>query len=259
MTREMTTEQVLQLLQETADEVIRPRWRDLAADEVAEKNPGDYVTVADHESEERITAALQKAYPGALIVGEEAAAVDLSIVERVPLVDHAFVVDPVDGTRNFIQGSKNYAVMVGEVRRGEIVRGWIWQPELARAWVAELGAGTTCNGERVRRPAPDLNDVRGSTTHRRLLRRRPPGVGELGYTLYACGIDYPNICLGLGDFLIYRNMKPWDHVPGSLMLREMGGVSRTADGVDYQAAPSDSPLIVAVNEEVWEIGRACLA
>lgn len=257
----LTTEQVLELIQQTAEEVIRPRWRALADDEVAEKNPGDFVTVADHESEELITAALQAAWPDALIVGEEAAAADPSLVSRVHGADHAFVVDPVDGTRNFIHGSKNYAVMVGEVRRGEITRGWIWQPELDRAWLAELGAGATCNGEPIVLPEPDLNALVGATTHRRLLsRRRPPEVpGDLGYTFYACGIDYPNLCLGAGDFLIYRHMKPWDHVPGSLMLRELGGISRMIDGRDYQAQATDVPLIVALNDDVWHVARRCLA
>lgn len=259
MTRAMTTDDVLLLMQETAEEVIRPRWRALADEDVSEKNPGDFVTVADHESEERITAVLQDAYPDALIVGEEAAAVRPEIVADVHAVDHAFVVDPVDGTRNFIHGSKNYAVMVGELRKGHIVRGWIWQPELNMAWVAELGAGATCNGDPLVLPQPDLSRVRGATTHRRLLRERPAGVEELGYTFYACGIDYPNICLGVGDFLIYRNMKPWDHVPGSLILRELGGVSKLIDGADYQAVPSRTPLIVAVNEEVWDVARACLS
>lgn len=258
--RGLTTDQVLQLIQETAEEVIRPRWRALADDEVAEKNPGDYVTVADHESEELISAALRAAYPDAVIVGEEAAAVDRTLIGQVHGADHAFVVDPVDGTRNFINGSANYAVMVGEVRRGEITRGWIWQPELDRAWVAELNAGATCNGEAITLPVPDLADVTGATTHRRLLRpQRPAGVVEdLGYTFYACGIDYPNLIRGVGDFLIYRHMKPWDHVPGSLMLRELGGVSRMIDGRDYQAEQTDVPLIVAVSEEVWELARQCL-
>lgn len=257
--RGLTTQQVLQLLQQTAEEVIRPRWRALADDEVSEKNPGDFVTIADHESEERITTALQAAWPDALVVGEEAAATDPRIIDAVPSADHAFVVDPVDGTRNFIHGSKNYAVMVGEVRRGEITRGWIWQPELGRAWVAELGAGALCNDEPITLPATHLTAVVGSTTQRRLLRHRPPEIaGDLGYTLYACGIDYPNMCLGIGDFLIYRRMKPWDHVPGSLILRELGGVSRMIDGIDYQGQQTDLPLIAAISPEVWDIARRCL-
>ncbi|MDO5500478.1 MAG: inositol monophosphatase family protein, partial [Propionibacteriaceae bacterium] len=116
---------------------------------------------------------------------------DPAAADRVHDVDHAFVIDPVDGTRNFIMGRKEYAVMVGELRRGEIVRGWIWQPELDRAWFAELGSGATCNGERLTMPAPDLTNIRGATTHRRLLRHTPRGVGELGHTLYAWASTIP--------------------------------------------------------------------
>lgn len=257
--RGLSTDDVLELLQRTAEDVIRPRWRALTHEDVAEKNPGDYVTVADHESEQIITAALRRAWPGALVVGEEATATAPGMIASVPTAEHAFVVDPVDGTRNFIHGSKNYAVMVGELRRGEIVRGWIWQPELDTAWIAELGSGATRNGEPVTMPDPDLTALTGATTHRRLLRHHPPGVAEIGWTLYACGIDYPNLCEGVGDFLIYRNMKPWDHVPGSLILRESGGVSRTIDGQDYRARPDSPPLIVAVNENVWQVARSCLA
>ncbi|HHV20718.1 MAG TPA: inositol monophosphatase [Propionibacterium sp.] len=254
----LTTEQVLQLMQETAEEVIRPRWRALADDDISEKNPGDFVTVADQEAEVVITEWLRAAYPDALVVGEEASAANPGLEDLAHDAPHAFVVDPVDGTRNFIHGRKDYAVMIGELRRGEITRGWIWQPELDRAWVAELGAGATCNGEALTLPTPDLSGVRGATTHRRLLRHRPAGVEELGWTFYACGIDYPNIVLGTGDFLIYRYMKPWDHVPGSLILRELGGVSRTIDGRDYKAVPTNEPLVVAVNDDVWEIGRRCI-
>ncbi|MDO5681886.1 MAG: inositol monophosphatase [Propionibacteriaceae bacterium] len=254
----LTTEEVLQLMQETAEEVVRPRWRALAEDDISEKNPGDFVTIADHEAEVILTDALRKVYPDALIVGEEATVANPGAADLVGSVPHAFVIDPVDGTRNFIHGRKEYAVMIGELRNGEITRGWIWQPELDRAWVAELGAGATCNGEALTLPTPSLDHIRGATTHRRLLRTRPAGVDELGWTFYACGIDYPNIVLGEGDFLIYRHMKPWDHVPGSLILRELGGVSRTIDGRDYQAAPTDQPLVVAVNEEIWEIGRRCI-
>lgn len=259
MGRGLSTDEVLELLQQTAEDVIRPRWRALTHEDVAEKNPGDYVTVADHESEQVITAALRRAWPDALVVGEEATATAPQLIASVPKAEHAFVVDPVDGTRNFIHGSKNYAVMVGELRRGEIVRAWIWQPELDTAWIAELGSGATRNGEPIAMPTPDLSALVGATTHRRLLRHHPPAVAEIGWTLYACGIDYPNLCQGVGDFLIYRNTKPWDHVPGALILRESGGVSRTIDGREYVAEPGSPPLIAAVNEEVWQIARSCLA
>ena len=72
----MDTDEVLTLLREVADEVVNPRFRTLTDDQIAEKNPGDLVTVADREAEVRITAALQAAYPDALVLGEEATAAD---------------------------------------------------------------------------------------------------------------------------------------------------------------------------------------
>ena len=72
----MQTDDVLILLQDVAEEIIKPRFRTLAAEEIAEKNPGDLVTVADREAEVRITEALLRAYPDALVLGEEASADD---------------------------------------------------------------------------------------------------------------------------------------------------------------------------------------
>src|SRR3954452_2916256 len=145
------------MLQEVAEEVINPRFRTLAKGEIASKShPTDYVTVADRESEELITARLSAAYPDALILGKEATADDSTLIERFRSADHAFTVDPVDGTKNFVNGSPDHAVMVAEVRDGVTERGWIWQPALQVAWVAERGAGVRRDGEPVHRdPAGD--------------------------------------------------------------------------------------------------------
>ena len=91
---------MLALLQEVAEEVINPRFRTLESDQIAEKNPGDLVTVADREAETLITAALRAAYPDALVLGEEAYAADDSLMDRFLAADNAFTVDP-DGVRWF--------------------------------------------------------------------------------------------------------------------------------------------------------------
>ena len=149
------TQQVLDLMKTVAAEVITPRFRALADGEVMEKNPGDLVTVADHESEEILTRELSAAFPGAFILGEEVTSSDPSTMDRYVEAEHAFTVDPVDGTKNFVHGSPDHAVMVSEVLRGETVRAWIWQPEHEVAWVAEKGGGVYRNGERVtREPVP---------------------------------------------------------------------------------------------------------
>ena len=113
-----------------------------------EKNPGDLVTVADREAEELITARLTAAYPDAVVLGEEAHAADHSLMDRYLAAEHAFTVDPVDGTKNFVHGSPDHAVMVAETLAGETVRAWIWQPEHEVAWVAERARapGATASG-----------------------------------------------------------------------------------------------------------------
>ncbi|MGL5829189.1 MAG: inositol monophosphatase family protein, partial [Angustibacter sp.] len=137
----LSTDAVLDLLREVAASTITPRFRGLDDADVMEKNPGDLVTVADREAEEAITTRLLGAYPRAAVLGEEAYAADRSLVDRYLDADHAFTVDPVDGTKNFVHGSPDHAVMVAEVRRGETVRAWVHQPAHGVSWVAERGAG----------------------------------------------------------------------------------------------------------------------
>ena len=146
-----THDDILELMVEVADRVIRPRFRALSGNDIDEKSPGDYVTVADRESEKLLTAALLARNPGCLVVGEEASYADPSIREGLGVADLAYTVDPVDGTGNFVKGSPDYAVMIAEIRRSEVTRSWIWQPEAGRAYVAERGAGVTCNGEPMTR------------------------------------------------------------------------------------------------------------
>jgi len=233
------TEAVLRLLQDVAEEVVNPRFRSLSSGEVDEKGPGDLVTAADREAEELITAALRTAYPDAVILGEETYSVQKSLMRDFWSADHAFTVDPVDGTKNFVHGSPDHAVMVGEVKGGEAVRGWIWQPQHATAYVAELGAGAWRNGERVVRPAPPhRSEWRGMTSRRKWLGRSlADDLRPLALTWVSCGIDYPHLAEGDADYLIYGRANPWDHVPGGLLLTEAGGFLGTFDGGPYR--PTD--------------------
>jgi len=248
------TDAVLAMLQEVAEEVINPRFRTLAKGEIASKShPTDYVTVADRESEELITARLSAAYPDALILGEEATADDSTLIERFRSADHAFTVDPVDGTKNFVRGSPDHAVMVAEVRDGETVRGWIWQPQHELAYVAERGAGAWRNGERVTRP-PVGETLRGVTARRSWIGRALGTLKALELTWVCCGVDYSKLVDGDADYAIYSKANPWDHAPGSLLLREAGGFVGTFAGAMYQ--PQAEPpfgLVAAADEATYQL------
>ncbi len=254
----METDDVLALLREVADEVVTPRFRALAAGEVTQKRPGDLVTVADHEAEARITEALRRAYPEALVLGEEASASDATLLGRFRAAEHAFTVDPVDGTRNFVRGSPDHAVMVGELSDGEVVRGWIWQPQHQRGYVAERGAGAWCDGRRLFRP-PGTEDLRGITSRRSWVGRAVGALRALDLTWVCCGVDYPRLVEGDADYALYWRAKPWDHVPGSLLLAEAGGFVGTFHGAPYR--PQLEPpvgLVSAADRSTYDVVQGLL-
>lgn len=226
---------VLAVLRAAADSVILPRWRALSDDQVEEKAPGDLVTVADRESEQFIAAELRAAHPDAVVLGEEAYAADPAVLEDFQRAEHAFTIDPIDGTANFVRGTKDFAVMVAELRRGDVVRSWIWQPAHEVAYEAEAGAGATRNGESLprRHLSEDRGTWRGATARRALLSTDHPPLAPLRKAAWCCGVDYPHVATGDIDYLIYSKVWPWDHAPGSLLVSEIGGRSVRRDGSTY--------------------------
>lgn len=247
----MDTGEVLELLIEVADEVIRPRFQALGSADIDQKSPGDYVTVADREAEVLITAALQRRVPGCLVVGEEATHADPGLMDGLADADLAYVVDPVDGTGNFVRGSAKYAVMVAELRHGAPTRSWIWQPELQRAYVAERGAG--CYREGVRLGAPEVGEPPRGAATKRNWRRLDAEAQQFTrpYTNFCAGFDYADLVEGQLDFIYYRNPKPWDHLPGQLMLDEVGGAIIEIGGRRYTALGSlGGEIIAAVRGEL---------
>jgi fructose-1,6-bisphosphatase/inositol monophosphatase family enzyme len=244
------TDAVLRLLQDVAEKVINPRFRKLAGDQVEEKNPGDLVTVADHESEELLTQALREAYPDAVVLGEEAEATDPDLLDRFAAADHAFTVDPVDGTKNFVHGSPDHAVMVGEMRDGVVVRGWIWQPQHEAAYVAERGAGAWLNGERL-----TLTESTGSpyrTARRKWVGKELGDLGTLELTWACCGVDYPHLVAGDSRAHVYNHSKPWDHLPGALILTEAGGHIGMIDGAPFDPRRLGPGLVGAPDKDVYD-------
>ncbi len=250
----METDDVLTMLQQVAEDVVNPRFRRLESAQIMSKaNPADLVTVADREAEVAITAALRAAYPDALILGEEAAHADRSLVEKFRAAEHAFTVDPVDGTRNFVKGSPDHALMVAETRGGEVVRSWIWQPQHRTAYVAERGAGAWRDGVRLHRP-PIGDDLRGITSRINWLNRALGTLRRLELTWVCCGVDYPKLVEGAADYALFWGNKAWDHAPGSLLLTEAGGYVGTFDGATYRpGSPPARGLVAAADRPTYDL------
>jgi len=261
-------EKVAEILAEASAEVVEPRFRALAAGEVMEKAPGEVVTIADREAEVIITRRLRELLP-VPVVGEEAVAADPALALALHSEPACWLVDPVDGTSNFIAGRPDFAVMASLVRAGQTVAAWIWQPVTGTAYAAELGSGAWRDGHRLlRAPAADAPEKwRGSVKSRFLdpaehhrLRTNARAFGHLTDGLRSAGMEYPQIADGDQEFIFYWRTLPWDHAPGSLLITEAGGVSARLDGSAYRPDPPgcEDGLLVACDPATWEQTRDIL-
>lgn len=252
----MDTQSLAGLLKDTATKVINPRFRELARADVEEKEPGDLVTIADRESEKHLTKLLHEVYPDAVVVGEEGVFLGKSLLETLAGAEHAFVIDPIDGTRNFVNGKVEHGVMLAELRRGETTRGWIWQPQVERLYTVERGAGDVLlNGESMPR-GQQHDPPLGATGQRR--RVGYTADGALQPTVKSSGaacFDYPAVVSGEIDFMAFSNAHAWDHLAGALMLKETGGLARMIDGEDYNVRIRRRGLLVARTPEIWGLAR----
>ncbi len=252
----MQTDAVTALIRDVASRLILPRFRHLTPDQVVAKAPGDLVTIADREAELELAAVLAAAHPGALVVGEEATFADPHLVTEVPDAEHAWVIDPVDGTANFARGCADFGVMVAETRHGAVVRGWIWQPVHDRMFVAEHGAGVELNGASLP-PLPGPPDpVRGGVPRR--LRRDPVPGFDLRPSSRSCAIDYPRLLVGDLDLVAFRHGLAWDHAPAALMVAELGGFVAVHPGTPWRPGVRGPVLMSASSEELWRRADAAL-
>ena len=242
----MDTDAVLDMMKQVAAEVINPRFRALADHEVIEKDgPGDLVTIADREAEDAITAQLTAAYPGCVVVGEEASFINPLLIDHVGTAEHAFLVDPIDGTKNFTEGKVEHAVMVAELKHGVTTRSWILQPAMGHSYVAELGA-------------PVQGVPQGRTSRQRLLRADTGGQLAFSMSKWCCGVDYPDIATGDNDFLLYVNNKPWDHAPGALLVAEAGGGVFSWTGSPYHAGSNERGLLAVGHADLVPVIKSLL-
>lgn len=245
MSAELASDVVADLIREVAAEIIDPHFGHLEASMVHEKGPGDLVTDLDRRAEQELSARLGK-QGGGVVVGEEAVHADPRILDQVARAEHVWVLDPIDGTRNYVRGSADHAVMVAELREGVTVRSWIWQPQLAHMWAAERGAGLSCDGQPVRR-GPCGEPVRAVTSHDQF-RRDDDRQVTWGRSRYCCGVDYPLMLTGQVDATVYLHSHPWDHLPGALMIAELGGGVSDLDGSAHDLTAEGGPILVAVDD-----------
>lgn len=252
-------EAVAALLREVAATEILPRFRNLDASDIREKQPGDLVTVADEAAEKVMSARLRDLLPGSIVVGEEACAADPTLVRRLGHAEEpVWIIDPVDGTHNFAHGKPIFGLLLALSLGGQARCGWIYDPVGERMVMAQAGEGAWMAGERLTaKPAAPMAEMRGSLStkffppeeRQRLDTLRPHFAGT--YRLFCAAHDYLNLLTGVGQFALYNRIMPWDHAAGALAYAEAGGHVARFDGTPYRAADVEGGLLLAPDPESW--------
>lgn len=250
---------------------IMPRFRKLTSAQIRQKSSAlDLVTDADEAAEAVIGAALQAAFPGALIVGEEGTHRDPALLQALPSAELAFLVDPIDGTRNFASNLPLFGVMAAATIRGEIVGGVIYDP-VVRDWAYALrGSGAWMESEdgsrmplRVAKPVPvsAMEGIVGTGFLPEPLRSTVlANLKKLAASanLRTAAHEYRLAAAGYVHMLLYNKLMPWDHAAGWLLHREAGGYSAHFDGTPYQVSHLTGGLICAPDEVSWNLVRAAM-
>lgn len=260
------------LIRTIAREEMLPRFGRLADHQVRQKTPGDLVTVVDHAVEDRLTDALSTRLAGSVTVGEEAVASHAATLDRLDTEDWVWIIDPLDGTRNFAEGREDFASIVALARAGVTVAGWIYLPVHDRFAVAEAGSGAFLDGERVRveqgvplaRQTGAFSRPRGTTARARAADRLANVLGHQR-RITCAGADYVRLVGGGLSLMMPRSLHPWDHAAGVLMHSEAGGChGLVADGRPYGPRERKGPLLLTPDRRSWEravaiMGPAILA
>ena len=203
--------------------------------QVSLKGPGNFVTAADRRAEETLYAELMKARPGYGFLGEEGG--HREGADRT----HTWIVDPLDGTTNFLHGIPQFAISIALEREGTVVAGLIYNPANEDMFIAERGKGAFLNEQRIRvagrkllgdaviacgLPHQGRGDLALARKETGAMQEHVAGLRRFG----AAALDLAWVAAGRLDAYWERDIKPWDMAAGIILVREAGGFVTDCDG-----------------------------
>jgi myo-inositol-1(or 4)-monophosphatase len=224
-----------------ASAIINRASFDLDRLQVSEKKHNDFVTEVDHAAEQAIIEVLRTAYPDHAILAEESGASSNLHDDN----ENVWIIDPLDGTTNFIHGFPQYCISIALQQRGQITQAVIYDPSRNDLFTATRGAGAFLNEKRIRVSRRDkLADALVGTGFPystlealdeylkmfRLMTEKTAGLRRPG----SAALDLAYVACGRYDGFFEKNLKPWDIAAGSLLVSEAGGIVGNFSGeADY--------------------------
>jgi fructose-1,6-bisphosphatase/inositol monophosphatase family enzyme len=222
---------------------IMPRFRQLAAHEIDQKaGPHDLVTDADRLAEQYLTEALGALLPGSVVVGEEAVHANPVTYEAIQGDAPVWIIDPVDGTRQFVRGETGFCTLVALARHGVLLASWTYAPARDQLATAVRGKGAFLDGERLRSGVPEAGrDLHIATSHPDYTTDEQKntllGLWTDGVRPRPCGsagLEYLAIARGELDGVAFSWETAWDHAAGLLLVEEAGGAHLTCTGEPFR-------------------------
>jgi myo-inositol-1(or 4)-monophosphatase len=248
---------LLNVMIKAAQKAARALKRDFGEVEhlqVSLKGPANFVSAADHRAERTLREELEQARPGYSFLGEEGGHVEGT--DKT----HCWVVDPLDGTLNFLHGIPHFAISIALEREGAIVAGLIYNPISDELFTAERGKGAFLNDRRIRvasrkrladsvvacaLPHPSRGDAVLARSEHAAVQERVAGLRRFG----AAALDLAWVAAGRIDGYWERGLSPWDMAAGIVLMREAGGFVTDLQG---REAASSSDGIIAANEPIHQ-------
>jgi myo-inositol-1(or 4)-monophosphatase len=236
-----------------AGNLINRASRDLDLIKVESKRRNDFVTEVDRAAEATIIETLREAYPNHGFLGEESGLVKGSNAE------FEWIVDPLDGTTNFIHGVPQYAVSIGLKHKGIITQGVVYDPAKNELFTATRGAGAFLNDKRIRVskrekigdsligtgfPFSKIDNLDQYIAMFRKVTLNCAGVRRPG----AAALDLAYVAAGRFDAFWEIGLSPWDMAAGSLLVQEAGGLVGDLSG---ESGYLEAGEIVAGNPKVF--------
>ena len=233
-----------------AGRVLRRDYGEVANLQVSRKGPADFVSAADLRAEKILREELSRARPDyALLMEESGASGD-------PAAERRWIVDPLDGTNNFLHGLPHFSISIGLEERGELIAGVVLDPVKDELFYAEKGRGAFLNDRRIRVSARDRPEdalvavgipfARGSGQDT-ILAELDAVRGTFGAVRRwgTASLDLAYVAAGRFDGYWQRGLSSWDTAAGIVLVREAGGIVSEIGGRPIR---HDSPSILAANQ-----------